>query len=251
VHTDNQPVTLLCRGRDGVVAVPWRKLVGGVALETEKGVAVRKMTRQSRPMSRNRKGLRAVLREIACSADRSALFWWMVEHHDELAQAAQGRRLRWKPLCERFAALGLTDVKGRVPSERTARATWGRARRAVAEARERAAAKRESAPKRKYPSRVSPNWRPQVASSDQGSGGSVGSARMLGRKTPPGGDAGTPGATLSETRSDAPTEFSTVDAAGNPIEEGKVLYRGQVMTRHAAEQLERLRRSLQQEDRCR
>jgi hypothetical protein len=54
----------------------------------------------------NRKGLRAVLREIAYSADRSALFWWMVEHHDELAHAAQGRRLRWKPLCERFAALG-------------------------------------------------------------------------------------------------------------------------------------------------
>src|SRR6516162_9519210 len=66
----------------------------------------------------------------------------MVEHHDELAQAAEGRRLRWKQLCERFAGLGLTDVNGKVASERTARATWSRARRAVAEARERAAAKR-------------------------------------------------------------------------------------------------------------
>jgi hypothetical protein len=192
-----------------------------------------------------------MLREIAYSADRSALFWWMVEHHDEMAHAAQGRRLRWKPLCERFAALGLTDVKGSVPSERTARATWGRARRAVAEARDQAAAKREAAPKRKYPSRVSPDWRPPVASSNEGSGESIGSAHTLGRKTPPGGDAGTSGATSSETRIAAPTEFSTVDAEGNPLEEGKVFYRGRVMTRHAAEQLERLRRGLQEEDRFR
>ena len=72
-------------------------------------------------MSRNRKGLRAVLREIAHSADRSALFCWMVEHHDELALAAQGRRLHWRRLCERFAALGLTDINGNAASERTAR----------------------------------------------------------------------------------------------------------------------------------
>ena len=72
-------------------------------------------------MSNDRKGLRAVLREIAHSAERSPLFWWMVEHHDELAQAAEGRRLRWKQLCERFAGLGLTDVNERVASERTAR----------------------------------------------------------------------------------------------------------------------------------
>ena len=198
-------------------------------------------------MSRNRKGLRAVLREIAHSADRSPLFWWMVEHHDELAHAAQGRRLRWKPLCERFAALGLTDVQGRVPSERTARATWGRARRAVAEARERAVAKRESTPKRKYPSRISPDWRPPIVSSSDGPGGPIESVRTLGLRTPAGPNAGG----LPETRGDASMEFSTIDAEGNPVEEGKVFYRGRVMTRHAAEQLERLRRGLQEEDRFR
>jgi hypothetical protein len=46
-------------------------------------------------------------------------------------------------------------------------------------------------------------------------------------------------------------EFSTVDAEGHPVEAGKVFYRGRVMTRHAAEQLERLRRGLQEEDRFR
>jgi hypothetical protein len=46
-------------------------------------------------------------------------------------------------------------------------------------------------------------------------------------------------------------EFSTIDAEGNPVEEGKVFYLGRVMTRHAAEQLERLRLGLQEEDRFR
>jgi hypothetical protein len=113
-------------------------------------------------MSRERKGLRAVLREITHGADRSPLFWWMVEHHDDLAQAAEGRRMRWRVLCEQFEALGLTDVNGKPASERTARATWGRARRAVREARERVVAKKSAAPKRHYPSRVSRDWRPPI-----------------------------------------------------------------------------------------
>jgi hypothetical protein len=211
--------------------------------EDRKGVAVRKMTRQLGPMSRKRKGLRAVLREIAYSADRSALFWWMVEHHDELAQAAQGRRLRWKPLCERFAALGLTDVKGRVPSERTARATWGRARRAVTDAREQAANKPESTPKRKYPSRVSPDWRPQVVEQP----GSVASA---GPRVP--SSASVQESSLGEVRGRLPsevTEFPTVDPSGVPLPEGHVFYRGQSMLRRVAEQLARIERQAREMDR--
>ena len=221
----------------------WRKPVGGVALESEKGVAVRKMTRQPRPMSRNRKGLRAVLREITYSADRSALFWWMVEHHDELAQAAQGRRLRWKPLCERFAALGLTDVKGRVPSERTARATWGRARRAVGEAYAQAATKRESTPKRKYPSRVSPNWRPQVV--EQPEPAASGAPRVTSSPS-------VQESSLGEVRGRPPSEvieFPTVDASGAPLPEGHVFYRGQSMLRRVAEQLARIERQAREMDR--
>ena len=58
-------------------------------------------------------------------------------------------------------------------------------------------------------------------------------------------------ASSAGTQTDAPMVFSSVDAEGNPIEEGKVFYRGRVMTRQAAEQLERLRRGLQEEDRFR
>jgi hypothetical protein len=116
-------------------------------------------------MARKRKGLEAVLREITHSAERSSLFWWMVEHHDELAEAAQGRRLRWEPLCKRFAMLALTDASGKPPGPRTARETWMRARRAVATTRARSAAKGPAEPRRKPPSRISPEWRPLQAPS--------------------------------------------------------------------------------------
>jgi hypothetical protein len=196
-------------------------------------------------MSRNSKGLRSVVREITHGANRSSLFWWMVENHDQLASAVGGRRLQWTRLSARFAKLGLTDANGQVPSEQTARKTWQRVRRAVAKARELAAANESARPQRRYPSRISPEWRPPIASSSDGPERE--SVRTLGLKTPAGLNAGG----LPETRGDASMEFSTIDAEGNPVEEGKVFYRGRVMTRHAAEQLERLRRGLQEEDRFR
>jgi hypothetical protein len=198
-------------------------------------------------MSRNSKGLRGVVREITHGANRSSLFWWMVENHDQLASAVGGRRLQWTRLCGRFAKLGLTDANGHTPSEQTARKTWQRVRRAVAKARELAAANQSARPQRRYPSRISPDWRPPVASSSDGPGGPIESVRALGLRTPARPNAGG----LPGTRGDASMEFSTIDAEGNPVEEGKVFYRGRVMTRHAAEQLERLRRGLQEEDRFR
>jgi hypothetical protein len=79
-------------------------------------------------MTTNQAGPRAVLGQITHSADRSSLFWWMVEHHDDLCDAAQGRRLQWAPLCAQFAELGLTDATGKPASVRTVRETWKRAR---------------------------------------------------------------------------------------------------------------------------
>ena len=198
-------------------------------------------------MSRNSKGLRSVVREITHGANRSSLFWWMVENHDQLASAVGGRRLQWTRLSARFAKLGLTNANGHAPSEQTARKTWQRVRCAVAKARELAAANQSARPQRRYPSRISPDWRPPVASSSDGAGWPIESVRTRGLKPPAGPNAGG----LPETRGDSSMEFSTVDAEGNPVEEGKVFYRGRVMTRHAAEQLERLRRGLQEEDRFR
>jgi hypothetical protein len=103
------------------------------------------------------------MEEVAHGGERSTLFWFLVEHHNELLKQAEGKRFRWKALCERFAQHGLTDARGETASPRTARQTWLRARKAVAEAKKRKqasdAAKRPGAV---YPSRISPEWRPTV-----------------------------------------------------------------------------------------
>jgi hypothetical protein len=195
-------------------------------------------------MSNDRKGLRAVLREIAHSAERSPLFWWMVEHHDELAQAAEGRRLRWKQLCERFADLGLTDVNGKVASERTARATWARARRAVAEARERASAKRPAHRRGKYPSRISADWRPQVVEQTE-------PALSIHQRAPssPTVRAESISGEVGARPNNEIVEFPTVDPSGAPLPDGHVFYRGQPMLRRVAEQLARINRQAREMDR--
>ena len=89
-------------------------------------------------MSRDHTGLQAVLREITQSVERSSLFWWMVGHHQELTEASKDRRLPWRSLCAKFAELGLTDVAGKPATPVTARKTWQRARKAVAQAQRRA-----------------------------------------------------------------------------------------------------------------
>ena len=105
------------------------------------------------------------MEEVARGGDRSSLFWFLVKHHDELLRQAEGKRFRWKALCERFAQHGLTDARGERANPKTARQTWLRARKAVAEAKKRKqaidAARR---PGDVYPSRISPDWRPTVVS---------------------------------------------------------------------------------------
>lgn len=113
-------------------------------------------------MGRHGKSLRAVVREITRSGESSTLFWWLVNHHDEIAEAAEGRRLRWDALCAQFDAAGLTDLKGKTASPATARRTWFRVREMVADARERQAAA-AAQPRRvgaTPPSRISKDWRP-------------------------------------------------------------------------------------------
>jgi hypothetical protein len=114
-------------------------------------------------MPRRSKNTRAVLRTIQRSERRSTLFWWFVENHDEVQKAAQAARIDWTSFCSEAAKRGLTDTRGRRPTERNARETWRQARRAVSEARSQEAAQ---GPPRKgsvYPSRLPKDWRPQLA----------------------------------------------------------------------------------------
>lgn len=118
-------------------------------------------------MDRER-GLGVVCAKVGKPGGRSSLFWWMLEHHDRLLEAAAGRRFRWRDLCGEFAALGLSDVEGKPVSAETARKTWARARRENARlnefARAAAMAKAEVASVRAhFPSRQPTSLRPRVA----------------------------------------------------------------------------------------
>lgn len=78
------------------------------------------------------------------AAHKPLLYWWMRDHYDRLS-AAKGRP-DWKLAAAEFAALGLKDHAGNLPSPETARKTWFRVRRDMA-----ALAKAEAAKSREPP----------------------------------------------------------------------------------------------------
>jgi len=110
-------------------------------------------------MKQDQRLTRTVLEIIARSDARSPLFWWMVDHHDEIIAAAAGERIRWAAFCAEAARLGLTDTRGRPPTERNARETWRQARRVVGRAKFREAA---PAPSPKLSSPIAPDRQRQA-----------------------------------------------------------------------------------------
>ena len=101
-------------------------------------MSVRKFVSDALDMKTKRAGLKAILRKIARPADRSSLFHWMVEHHDELLSKTNDTRLIWADLCVSFKELGLTNRDGQPATEMIARKTWYRARKPAAEKKARA-----------------------------------------------------------------------------------------------------------------
>lgn len=111
-------------------------------------------------MGTNKRGLRAILREIEHGPERSTLFWYMLDNYEDLSRSAARTRIRWVPLSERFAALGLLDGQGKAPTAENARLTWWNVRREVAK---RQAQHRQQAAPAVAPSRLPATWRPQAA----------------------------------------------------------------------------------------
>lgn len=108
-------------------------------------------------MTQRRRDTKAILRTVAQSEQRSPLFRWMVEHHDELVEASRLDRIHWANFCAEASKRGLTDTQGNAPTTATARKTWTRARRAVREAQAELTAR---PPKPVYPSRLPKGWVP-------------------------------------------------------------------------------------------
>jgi hypothetical protein len=111
-------------------------------------------------MPRQDRKTRNILMAVERSGEHSSLFYWMVEHHDEMIASSKRKRIKWADFCARAAEKGLTDLTGKPASEPTARQTWLRARRHVAIDRAAEAAK---TPMPVHPSRMSKDWRPSAA----------------------------------------------------------------------------------------
>lgn len=108
-------------------------------------------------------GLTAILTRIKRGPERSSLFHFMVEHHDQFARAATGTRVPWTELVGLFMAEGLTAADGGPITEAIARHVWWRARRAVEKERERKAAVKAAkvpAARSLMPSALPQSWRP-------------------------------------------------------------------------------------------
>jgi hypothetical protein len=197
-------------------------------------------------MARRQQTYKAILEEVARGGDRSSLFWFLTQHHDELIAQAAGKRMLWDALCVRFAEHGLTDRRGLTATPKTARQTWLRARRAVAAARAQKAAA-NGRPGDKYPSRISPDWRPQTvpprAAMTPARAGAAPSSLA---------PVSTQGCEVIrspvEAVSDTP-DFPTVDPSGAALEPGHVFFQGESMPRHMAEQLAGMLRHAKELDR--
>ena len=103
-------------------------------------------------------------RRVRSYRGRGDVYCWLRAHHSQVAVRLATQELSWSALAE---ALSREGLKGRNGVELTGRAVaqvWRRVCRDVEAEADAAAA---AAPKRKYPSRVSPDWRPQVVPPSQ------------------------------------------------------------------------------------
>ena len=169
---------------------------------------------------------------------RSDLYRWLRANYKRLAPRLEQDQISWGVLAREIAAAGLKNKKGAPPSADSVR----RICRTVCRDLAREAAAKAQRRTRKYPSRISPNWRPEVVEPPR-----------------PVASAGAPlySPSVSESSRGQVKEdlgsglidFPTVDPSGAPLPEGQVFYRGRSMLRRVAEQLVRIERQAKEMDR--
>jgi hypothetical protein len=178
-------------------------------------------------------------RRVHQYARRGHVYSWLRAYYSQVSAALETGEQSWPSLVEAMARDGVTGRNGAQLTANAALKVWRRVRRDIDAA---AVGRTGAAPERKYPSRISPNWRPQVVEPPR----PVPSAGL-----PPfspsvsesssGEVNGAPGSGL--------IDFPTVDPSGAPLPEGQVFYRGQSMLRRVAEQLARIERQAREMDR--
>jgi hypothetical protein len=179
-------------------------------------------------------------RRVRQYARRGNVYAWLRAYYSQVSATLKTAEQSWPGLVEVMTQDGITGRNGGKLTANAALKVWRRVERDV---EVEGACRAEKRPKRKYPSRISPDWRPHLVSGALGGGGARDEMKVA---------PGVNGLVRDRApTSDALIEFLTVDADGKPLEDGKVFYRGQVMSRRAAEEIERLTRGLREEDRHR
>ena len=178
-------------------------------------------------------------RRVHQYARRGYVYSWLRAYYRQVSAALEAGEQSWPSLVEAMARDGVTGRNGAQLTANAALNVWRRVCRDVDAAAVRRAG---AAPRRKYPSRISPNWRPQVVEPPRPVG-SAGASPSLpsASESSPGQVKGGPGSGL--------VDFPTVDPSGAPLPEGQVFYRGQPMLRRVAEQLARIDRQAKEMDR--
>ena len=86
-------------------------------------------------MERTNKAVKMLFAEMTQRGERSTLFWWFVENHDDILEGARRQRIQWAVVVQRAVGLGLTNRIGASPSRKLAKLTWQRAQTYVARVR--------------------------------------------------------------------------------------------------------------------
>ena len=177
-------------------------------------------------------------RRVHQYARRGYVYSWLRAYYSQVAAALETGEQSWPSLVEAMARDGVTGRNGAQLTANAALKVWRRVCRDIDAAVGRAGA----AAKRKYPSRISPNWRPQVVEPPRpvGSAGASPTSPSVGESSPGQVEGGLGSGLI---------EFPTVDPSGAPLPEGQVFYRGQPMLRRVAEQLARIERQAREMDR--
>jgi len=95
---------------------------------------------------------------------RGDVYCWLRAHHAQVAARLATEELSWATLAEALSREGLRGRNGVELTGRAVAQVWRRVSRDV-EAED--AARTAAPPKRKFPSRISPDWRPRVVSPAQ------------------------------------------------------------------------------------
>jgi hypothetical protein len=154
------PVQRSCRGCADLVQRSCRGRANFLLAGRFLGASFAPIRASLSPMATNKQRLKAMRQAVAHGPDRSTLFWWMVEHHAELVDAGKQGRMPWKRLCKDFAEEGLTDGRGKAPTELRASRTWREACREVERRMKEAASQVRPIIQR---SRPNASWQPPQA----------------------------------------------------------------------------------------